>query len=148
MGLGGLNNQLRCIEETKAEEKAYWLHKYPWNLALGYTSLQWLDSNQRRCVSFLQNALKYRYSPSLDLTPNLQLGWRNKHTQGLTPAKVRSEIKEMTETRGLEVSGLMWYSHEQATCNQTEEEQSCNRQSSGMQIYHPCPHISHDNQDE
>ena len=91
--------------ETKIEEKTHWLHKYPWNLALGYTGLQWLDSNRHQCVGLLQNAPKHQYSPLLDPTPILYLGQSNKHTQGLTLATVRAEIKEMTKTRGLEVKG-------------------------------------------
>ena len=59
-----------CIQkpyESKAERETHWSHKYPWNLALSYTSLLWLDSNQRRYVGLLQNAPKHRYSLSLDL---------------------------------------------------------------------------------
>ena len=32
--------------------------------------------------------------------------------------------------------------HGQATYNHTEKEQSCNKQSSKAQVYHPCPHTS------
>ena len=53
----------------------------------------------------LPECSKHRYNPSLDPTPNLLLGQRNKHTQGLTLAKVKAKMKEMTETRGLEVRG-------------------------------------------
>ena len=51
-------------------------------------------------------------------------------------------MKEMIETRGLEVRRYICDPHRQATCKHTGEEQSCNRQSSKAQIYHPCLHIS------
>ena len=65
---------IRKLYEAKSKRETHWPHKYPWNLAPGYTGLQWSDSNWRQCVGHLQNAPKHRYSPSLDPTPNLFLG--------------------------------------------------------------------------
>ena len=55
-------------------------------------------------------------------------------------------MKEMTETRGLEIRGQICSSHRQATCNHVEERQSCNIQSSKVRKCHSYPHTNYDNQ--
>ena len=71
-----------------------------------YTGLQWSDSNRHQCVVLLRNAPKHQYSLSLDPTPNLWLDRSNKHTQGLTLAKVRTGMKEMTKIRRVGGKGI------------------------------------------
>ena len=92
--------------KLKQKEETHWPYKYPWNLAQGYTGLQWSDSNQHQSVGHLQTAPKHRYSPSLDPTPNLWLSQNNKHIEGLTLAIVRTGMKGMTETKRVGGNGI------------------------------------------
>ena len=48
------------LEDTK---ETHWTHKYPWNLAAGYTIFQRLDIKQHQYVDLLHSAPKHRYSP-------------------------------------------------------------------------------------
>ena len=98
-GVGEPKNPIK-----RSKKKTHRSHKYLKNLALRYTSLQRLDSNQYQCVDFLQNAPKHRYRPSLNSTLNHQLGRRANKVISLV-SNMRSRKTRSIETRELEVRG-------------------------------------------